>query len=142
MNRLLEPLLVGTRLEFDDVAWERCYDTLQPWKKRLFEHENLRAIGTFIAKTRKGVADELCSPKQGSFNVMLQMKFEDGGSAIIRFPLPGFSMFPEEKIKLEVEVIRFLECHTSGSSLYLNCPVMKAKETLGAQRLEMFIYSA
>ena len=133
MKHVLEPLLVGTRLKFDDVAWERCYVTSQPWKKRLFEHDTLCAVGTFIAKTRKGVADELCSPKQGSFNVMLQMKFEDGGSAIIRFPLPGFSMFPEEKIKLEVQVIRFLECHTSKSSLYLTCPVMNGRETLRAQ---------
>ena len=123
---LIEPLFVETRLEFDDVAWERCYDTFLPWRKRLFEQDTLRAIGRLIAKTRKGVPDELCSPKQGSFNVILQMKFEDGGSAIIRFPRPVFSVFPEEKIKLEVEVLRFLECHTSKS--FPLSPIMSVRD--------------
>lgn len=37
----------------------------------------------------------------------------DGGSAIICFPIPGVPIFPEEKVKREVSVIRFLERHTS-----------------------------
>lgn len=44
---------------------------------------------------------------------MFRMKFIDGGSAIIRFPIPGVSMFLEEKVKREVSVIRFIERHTS-----------------------------
>ncbi|KAJ5390427.1 uncharacterized protein N7496_001495 [Penicillium cataractarum] len=34
-----------------------------------------------------------CSMKRDGY----RMKFEDGGSAIIRFPNPGATMFPDEK---------------------------------------------
>ena len=41
------------------------------------------------------------------------MKFQDGGSAIIRFPKPGVTMFPEEKIRGEVAAIRYIQDHNS-----------------------------
>ena len=41
------------------------------------------------------------------------MKFQDGGSAIIRFPKPGATMFPEEKVRNEVAAIRYIQEHTS-----------------------------
>ena len=66
-----------------------------------------------IIKHRGGPADELFAPQKGSFNVILRMKFLDGGSAIIRFPAPGYSMFPEEKVEMEVSIMRFIEQHTS-----------------------------
>lgn len=37
----------------------------------------------------------------------------DGGSAIIRFPVPGAAVFPEEKVRREVSVMRFIERHTN-----------------------------
>lgn len=73
----------------------------------------LRQIGDFVVKHRKGVPTELCEPKAGAFKVSFRMKFEDGGSAVIRFPKPGASMFPEEKIRNEVSVIRYLKDNTS-----------------------------
>ena len=63
------------------------------------------AIGKFILKHRRGVPVELCDPKARAFNVSLRMKFEDGGSAIIRFPKPGATIFPEEKIAPEIGVL-------------------------------------
>ncbi|RMZ74901.1 hypothetical protein DV738_g5683, partial [Chaetothyriales sp. CBS 135597] len=41
------------------------------------------------------------------------MKFKDGGSAIIRFPKPGATMFPEEQMRDEFEIIRYIHQHTS-----------------------------
>jgi hypothetical protein len=41
------------------------------------------------------------------------MKFKDGGSAVIRFPCPGASVFPEEKVQREIAVMRFLEHFTN-----------------------------
>lgn len=41
------------------------------------------------------------------------MKFQDGGSAVIRFPKPGVTMFPEEKIRNEVTVIKYIQDHTT-----------------------------
>ncbi|KAE8354815.1 phosphotransferase family protein [Aspergillus coremiiformis] len=101
------------RMYFDDVAWEQSDAIADAWVAELFKPDTLRQIGDFIVKHRRGVLTELCHPKAGSFNVSFRMKFEDGGSAIIRFPKPGASMFPEEKVRNEVSVIKYLQDHTS-----------------------------
>jgi hypothetical protein len=41
------------------------------------------------------------------------MIFSDGGSAIIRFPQPGNIRFPEEKIRKEVAIMRYIADKTS-----------------------------
>ncbi|KAJ6015931.1 hypothetical protein N7540_010522 [Penicillium herquei] len=41
------------------------------------------------------------------------MKYEDGGSAMIRFPKPGTIMFPEEKVRREVDIMRYIHQHTN-----------------------------
>jgi len=102
-----------TRMCFDDVAWERSEAIQDAWVHELFKEETLMAIGKFILRHRKGVPVELCDPKAGSFNVSFRMKFEDGGSAIIRFPKPGATMFPEEKVRNEVDMIRYIHQHTT-----------------------------
>lgn len=85
-------------MQFDDEAWERSDSRFDAWKKdKLFNVENLKEAGKLIAKRRSGVAQNLFSPKRGAFNVWLSLKFEDGGSAVMRVPCPGVSMFPEEK---------------------------------------------
>ncbi|KAF3399877.1 hypothetical protein F1880_008446 [Penicillium rolfsii] len=86
-----------TRICFDDVAWERSKAIQDAWVHELFKEETLMAIGEFILKHRRGVPVKLCDPKAGAFNVSFRMKFEDGGSVIIRFPKPGATMFPDEK---------------------------------------------
>ncbi|GFF57781.1 hypothetical protein IFM51744_09330 [Aspergillus udagawae] len=102
-----------TRMCFDDVAWERSEAIQDAWVHELFKEETLMAIGKFIVKHRRGVPVELCDPKAGAFNVSFRMKFEDGGSAIIRFPKPGATMFPEEKVRNEVDIIRYIHQHTT-----------------------------
>ncbi|KAJ5584415.1 phosphotransferase family protein [Penicillium hispanicum] len=89
------------RMHFDDVAWERSEDMADNW------------LDAFIVKHRRGVPVELGDAKAGYFNVMFRMKFQDGGSAIIRFPKPGATMFPEEKVRNEVAAIRYIQDHTS-----------------------------
>lgn len=100
-------------VDYDDAAWARCDEIFEPWKSRLFEREVLREIGRFVDEHRGGVPDELFAPKRGAFNAWLRMVFQDGGSAVIRFPCPGASMFPEEKVKREVAVMQFLEYFTN-----------------------------
>jgi len=104
---------IQTRMSYDDVAWAKSDDTFDAWKQKLLTPESYRAIGRLIAKHRGGTPMELCAPVRGAFNVCLQMKFEDGGSAIIRFPCPGVVMFPEEKVRNEVAVMRFIEQNTT-----------------------------
>jgi hypothetical protein len=62
---------------------------------------------------RGGPAEELFNPQKGSFNVIFRMKFLDGNSAIIRFPIPGLFIFAEEKVQREVSMIQFIGWHTS-----------------------------
>lgn len=100
-------------MPFDDAAWEQSEAISDTWVAELFEPDTVRAIGDFIVKHRRGVPVELCSPKAGAFNISFRLKFEDGGSAMIRFPKPGATMFPEEKVRNEVAVIRYLQDHTS-----------------------------
>ncbi|QKX62131.1 uncharacterized protein TRUGW13939_09288 [Talaromyces rugulosus] len=109
----MEPILPASRMKFDDVAWDRSDAIYAAWKKKLFNKDVFRKIGDFIVKHRRGPPDELFSPQKGAFNLIFRMKFRDGGSAIIRFPIPGISVFAEEKVKREVSVMRFIERHTS-----------------------------
>ncbi|PLN85786.1 phosphotransferase family protein [Aspergillus taichungensis] len=103
------------RMCFDDVAWEQSETISDAWVAELFQTDNLRAIGDFIVRHRKGVPAELCQPRAGAFNVSFRMRFEDGGSALIRFPKPGATMFPEEKVRNEVAVIKYIQEYTSIS---------------------------
>lgn len=101
------------RMCFDDVAWEESENIESAWVKSILKESSLRAIGDFIVKHRQGIPTEMCNPKAGAFNVHFRMKFQDGGSAVIRFPKPGCTMFPEEKIRNEVATIRYIQDNTS-----------------------------
>ncbi|RDL32586.1 uncharacterized protein BP5553_09042 [Venustampulla echinocandica] len=101
------------RMRYDDIAWERSEAQFEAWSKKFYQEDILREIGNFMAKHRGGVPKELCSPVAGAFNVCLQMKFGDGGSAIIRFPQPGNVRFPKEKLLKEVAVMRYVAENTS-----------------------------
>ncbi|WEW60025.1 hypothetical protein PRK78_005508 [Emydomyces testavorans] len=100
-------------MEYDDLAWNASDAVFDKWKKdELFDRNRLFDLGMLIDKWRGGVAEELCSPGRGAFNVWFRMKFV-GGSAVARIPSPGKSMFPEEKIQREVAVMQFLQMHTN-----------------------------
>ncbi|EED14817.1 conserved hypothetical protein [Talaromyces stipitatus ATCC 10500] len=87
--------------------------SLKIWRQNLFNEKVLREIGGFVIRHRGSPAEELFNPQKVSFNIMSRMKFLDGGSAMIRFPIPAVSMFPEEKAQQEMSVMRFIERHTS-----------------------------
>lgn len=74
------------RMRFDDLAWERSEHVSDTWVADIFKEETLMATGKFILKHRLGQPIELCDPKAGAFNVSFRMTFEDGSSAIIRYP--------------------------------------------------------
>lgn len=104
----------GKCLDFDYVAWDQSDKRFDTWKnEKLLKQENLIAAGNLIDKWRGGVPGTLLTPGRGSFNVWVRLEFVDGGSAVMRIPCYGRSMFPDEKIQREVSVIRFLEFHTS-----------------------------
>lgn len=45
--------------------------------------------------------------------MVFRMKLSDTCSAVTRLPKPGFCACPEEKVQIEVAVMRFLEKHTN-----------------------------
>ncbi|OBT92290.2 hypothetical protein VE01_09540 [Pseudogymnoascus verrucosus] len=53
------------------------------------------------------------TPLTGAYNVAVVIDFSDDGSTLIRFPKPGKVMFPEEKVRNEVAVMRYVHAHTS-----------------------------
>ncbi|EEP81055.1 predicted protein [Uncinocarpus reesii 1704] len=112
----LAPVTNAECMEFDSLASDRGDEIFAKWKTdTLFNRDILRKAGTILADKRGGVPDTLLGPRKGAFNVFLRMTFGDGRSAIIRFPCPSTSMFPEEKLKREISVMRFLEQHMSFS---------------------------
>ncbi|KAJ5707838.1 hypothetical protein N7488_007639 [Penicillium malachiteum] len=88
------------------MTWEISDDT---WVKHLFNPDTFRAIGHFLLKHQDAHdAVQFKVLQTGAFNTALQMEFYQSRSAISRFPLPGASMFPEEKLQNEVATVRFI----------------------------------
>ncbi|TVY17419.1 hypothetical protein LARI1_G005968, partial [Lachnellula arida] len=96
-------------VQFDSLAWERSDAKYDAWCKKLLPEETLRTVGRFMVKESEGgFATELKIPQAGGFNACVQMDFENSASLLIRFPQPGIVRFPEEKIRREVAVMRFV----------------------------------
>jgi hypothetical protein len=118
-------------MDYDDVAWAKCDEIFEPCRRTLFEPDVLREIGRFIDKHHGGVPDELFSPRRGSFNLWFRLRFTDGGAAVIRFPIPGTSMFPEEIVQREVAVMKFLEYFDSFRAPHVLHHGMTAERPIG-----------
>ncbi|KAI9736401.1 MAG: hypothetical protein M1818_006134 [Claussenomyces sp. TS43310] len=104
---------MSQRMQYDNVAWDRIDAEFDVWKDKLYQEENLVAIGQFIAKHCGGSPVELFSPIAGAFNVCLRISFQDGASAMIRFPRPGSMFSAEEKVRKEVAVMRYVADKTT-----------------------------
>ncbi|KAK7527131.1 phosphotransferase family protein [Phyllosticta citriasiana] len=101
------------RMPFDDVAWEKSDNIARSWIRKVLEDDSLIALGHKVAKHRGGKPIEVQTPPAGSFNVIIATVFEDGGKALIRLAKPAVSMFPEEKTRLEVATMRFVQAQTT-----------------------------
>lgn len=101
-------------MPFDDVAWKESERIEEEWCKAIVQETTLRAIGDFIVKHRGGgVPVKLSILKNGGFNAHFRLEFQDGGSAVIRFPKPGATMFPEEKMRAEIALMRLIQEKTA-----------------------------
>ncbi|RDW68899.1 uncharacterized protein DSM5745_08659 [Aspergillus mulundensis] len=105
--------ITAQNMEYDDALWAKSDEMLEAWKDKIFKQDVLREVGRFIAERKGGLPDELFTPRRGAFNLCFHMAFKNGSGAMLRFPIPGSSMFPEEKVKREVAVMQFLEYFTS-----------------------------
>lgn len=103
-----------SRMDFDDVIWEKSENDYESWSKAYLWHEpTAREVGRLIVKHRLGSPVEMGKIMQGGFNIVYRMKFLDGGTAIARFPMPGIVKFPEEKVRTEVATMRYIQEHTT-----------------------------
>ncbi|KAM3426287.1 hypothetical protein MY4824_010033 [Beauveria thailandica] len=118
------------RLPYDDVAWEESERLEHEWSRQMTRQPTLIEIGNFITKHARGVPIELCDPAAGSYNGIFRMKFI-GSSAIIRLPKCGCTaMFPEESVRNEAAVLRYIQENTAIPVPFLHhwgtrkdCPV-------------------
>lgn len=100
-------------MRFDDRAWIVSDKVTDSWPLQIHDPVVFRKIGNFLLDftAKDGVFFTIL--ETGGFNIALQMEFERTRSAIIRFPLPGAVMFPEEKLRAEVAAMRYIGDQTS-----------------------------
>ncbi|KAJ5935985.1 hypothetical protein N7454_005283 [Penicillium verhagenii] len=102
------------RMHYDDVAWERSDEIGDIWVRQFFDNEIAKPIGHFLLRYHQpDTAVALDILEKGAYNISLHMEYLSGTPGVIRFPLPGAVMFPEEKLRYEVAVMRYLHDQTS-----------------------------
>lgn len=81
------------------------------WLHRLGKY-NIQGIEEQASKYRNGdkcICVKICN---GIFNCCFKVVFDDGIEWAVRFPIAGNIMYPEEKVRREVAVMRFLKERT------------------------------
>ncbi|KKK12372.1 hypothetical protein ARAM_006099 [Aspergillus rambellii] len=102
-----------SRMCYDDTAWEKSEEIADTWVRQFFDPSISRPIGNFVIRHHNpDEAVKFDILEKGAFNIALRMTYKIG-SAIIRFPLPGATMFPEEKLRYEVATMRYIHDHTT-----------------------------
>lgn len=100
--------------EFDEVAWDFGEELFETWKKRLYNKDVYYEIAKKVRKHHMG-GDvlELCSPQRGGFNVYYRLRMAEGAGAMIRFPMPAYFQYAEEKLLAEVATMRYISENTT-----------------------------
>jgi hypothetical protein len=80
--------------------------TLRDWQQRLSKY-NTAGIKNLAFKYRNGKECECVEMKNGSFNWCFKVVFSDDVAWAVRFPTAGMAIYPEEKLRREVAVLRF-----------------------------------
>lgn len=67
----------------------------------------------FVLKHRPGTNPRLGDPyRYGAFNFIIEIILDDG-IVLFRFPIPGVTVYPDDKVKAEVATIRYVAEHTT-----------------------------
>jgi hypothetical protein len=100
--------------EFDEAAWDYGDELFETWKKGLYNEDLYYDIGRKIMKHHMGGNGlELCAPQRGGFNVYYRHRLAEGAGAMIRFPMPAYFQYTEEKLLAEVATMRYISDHTA-----------------------------
>ncbi|PYH91907.1 hypothetical protein BO71DRAFT_37162 [Aspergillus ellipticus CBS 707.79] len=104
------------RMCFDDVAWEKSDEISDTWVLQFLDHDLLRPLGGFVWRYHEpDDVTEFGALSKGFFNICVRMKYKDDSSSMIRFSQPGVTMFPEEKVRNEVAMMRYIKDQTAIS---------------------------
>jgi aminoglycoside phosphotransferase (APT) family kinase protein len=101
-------------MHYDDVAWEKSEAISDEWVRQFLEPETLQQVGNFLLRYhRPGDASVFTFLGKGAYNISFKMEYKNASTAVIRFPQPGATMFPEEKTRNEVATLRYIYDQTS-----------------------------
>ncbi|PWY75252.1 hypothetical protein BO94DRAFT_627266 [Aspergillus sclerotioniger CBS 115572] len=99
-------------MDFDDIALSRFEGLKKEWVNRC--SQSGRGICDLANRYRQRDDCHLRSMHSGSFNFSFRLHWDDGGEDwLIRFPLAGKSMFPNEKVHGEALLMKYIADHTS-----------------------------
>ncbi|KAJ5562528.1 hypothetical protein N7535_003023 [Penicillium sp. DV-2018c] len=95
---------------YDDIAWAISTQIWEDWPRLLATDAVIyNDIGVILSKEFSDLKRALFDyHSRGGFNTCFKMEFTNNYAAVIRFPVPGAVMFPEEKIRNEVSTMQFL----------------------------------
>ncbi|KAE8408675.1 hypothetical protein BDV37DRAFT_268297 [Aspergillus pseudonomiae] len=95
---------------YDDYAWAISSQIWEDWPKLLCTDGDIYNDIAVNLSERFSPLEfaEFEYLSTGGFNTCFKMTFSNDLSAIIRFPIPGNIMYPEEKTRNEVSIMRFL----------------------------------
>lgn len=77
-----------------------------------YEEKRQHEIYDFIIKHRPGKPVRARRTLRGSYNAVFRLEYTDGAAAL-RVPLPGQNALPNEKVRVEVATLRYIEKMTS-----------------------------
>lgn len=100
-------------MDFDDLAISANQKLTTEWAS-LFDL-SLAGITELASKYRGNSRCQLVSKHCGSFNFCVRLRWDDDGGPdwLIRFPISGKSIFPEEKLHAEAATMRFMRANTT-----------------------------
>ncbi|KGO69243.1 Aminoglycoside phosphotransferase [Penicillium italicum] len=95
---------------YDDIAWAISTQIWEDWPELLRTDGDIyNDIGVLLCEEFNDLEWTLFEfLNTGGFNTCFKMKFSNNSGAVIRFPLPGAVMFPEEKVQNEVSTMQYL----------------------------------
>ncbi|KAG9253896.1 phosphotransferase family protein [Emericellopsis atlantica] len=104
----------GSFEEFDDAAWEHGDVLFDEWKQKLYDEDIYHEVVRKVVKHRMGGDPlEICSPQRGGFNVYYRIRFAEGAGAMIRFPMPAYFQYADEKLVAEVAAMHYISDNTT-----------------------------
>lgn len=84
----------------------------QAWLTHYNTHYSTGGVEKLASRYKDGQHCECLGRINGGFNLCFKVLFDDGVAWAVRFPVPGWVMDPEEKVRREVAVLKFVQERT------------------------------